>query len=186
MPISHIGCDDALLIIDLQNDFLPGGALAVKNGHELAPLINDIIKRGFSTVIASRDWHPPHHQSFSTQGGKWAQHCVAGTQGAEFDPHLNLTKITHIIHKGTDPKCESYSAFEDENGRPTGLEALLKARSIKRVFLCGLALDYCVKATALDAIKAKFDTVLLHDATRSIHKPELTLNDLQKKGVKII
>ncbi|MDF7675026.1 nicotinamidase [Acetobacteraceae bacterium ESL0697] len=176
---------DALLIIDMQNDFLPGGALPVPGGNELIPLINKQATLGFTTVVASRDWHPENHCSFIGSGGKWPPHCVKETNGAAFAPSLLLPPGTHILSKGTYPECESYSAFKDENGTSTGLEGSLRSYSIRRVFLCGVALDYCVKASALDSVKAGFETHLLPDLTRSIGKAMDTLEFLWGHDVRI-
>lgn len=158
---------DALLITDIQNDFLPGGALAVVNGDSIIPIINDYISR-FVTVkahiIASRDWHPPNHSSFKSQGGPWPIHCVQGTKGAQFSPLLKLPEYTYIISKATDPKHEAYSAFDGTN-----LDNKLQELGVTRLFVVGLATDYCVVNTVLDARMLGFDVVVLMDATLGIN-----------------
>lgn len=159
----------ALVIVDVQNDFLPGGALAVPQGDRILPVVNSLIRRDFDIVIASRDWHPPEHCSFGTAGGPWPTHCVAGTAGADFPPALDQTRFGHIVHKGLDPDCDSYSAFFDnEQKHSTGLDALLRGLGIHHVTLCGLALDFCVSATARDARSLGFETSLAVSAYRGI------------------
>ena len=158
---------DALIIVDMQQDFLPGGALAVPDGDAVIPVINqyaaEFSRRGLP-VFATRDWHPQDHCSFQEQGGPWPPHCVAGTPGAEFPPTLELPQDTIIIHKATSPAPDAYSGFQGTN-----LEALLRERGCRRVFVAGLATDYCVRATVLDALKADFDAVLLEDAVRAVN-----------------
>jgi nicotinamidase/pyrazinamidase len=158
---------DALLITDIQMDFLPGGALPVEGGDGIIPVLNDYIKRfeaGKSPVLASRDWHPSNHISFRSQGGLWPSHCVQQTPGAKFSPELNLPKDTVIISKATNPELEAYSAFDG-----TSLAHELRACSVKRLFIGGLATDYCVVNSVLDACKLGFETVVLTDATLGIN-----------------
>ena len=160
-----IGKSDALLLTDIQIDFLPGGALPVAGGEETIPVLNDYIQR-FETagnVLASRDWHPATHISFKAQGGQWPPHCVQNTKGAEFSPKLKLPKNTIIISKATDPNREAYSAFDGTN-----LLKDLSKLGIKRLFIGGLATDYCVLNTVLDAREFGFETLVLMDATRGI------------------
>jgi len=158
---------DALLITDIQKDFLPGGALPIEGGEEIIPILNDYIQR-FKTakahILASRDWHPINHISFNTQGGPWPSHCVQETSGAKFSPDLKLPEHTVIISKATDPKHESYSAFDGTN-----LANELKRICVKRLFVGGLATDYCVVNTVLDARELGYETVLLTDATLGIN-----------------
>ncbi len=157
---------DALLITDMQVDFLPSGALPVTGGDEIIPVVNDYISRfetAQSHVIASRDWHPPNHISFTSQGGLWPTHCVQGTEGAKFSPELKLPNHTVVISKATDPKHEAYSAFDSTN-----LDNELRQLGVKRLFVAGLATDYCVVNTVLDARKLGFDVVVLMDATLGI------------------
>lgn len=157
---------DALLITDVQNDFLPGGALPVPNGDEVVSILNEFSKRfarAGAYVFASKDWHPPNHCSFKKQGGLWPAHCVQETEGAKFSPLLKLPEGTVVVYKATDPMRESYSVFDG-----TVFDAELKERDIKRVFVGGLATDYCVLNTVLDARKLGYETVVLSDATRGI------------------
>jgi len=154
---------DALIVVDVQRDFCPGGALAVPRGDEVVPVINQLLGLGGWLAIATRDWHPPDHCSFTAQGGIWPPHCVAETPGAAFHPALDLTRVRNVISKATTRAAEAYSGFQG-----TDLPALLAGLGIRRVFVCGLATDYCVKATALDARKAGLDVVVLEDAIRGV------------------
>jgi nicotinamidase/pyrazinamidase len=163
----NITSSDALLITDIQNDFLLGGALPVPGGEEIVPILNGyavIFKDAKAQVFASKDWHPPNHCSFKPQGGPWPPHCVQDTKGAEFSPNLKLPKDTVVAFKAMDPVRESYSVFDG-----TTFAKELKERSIKRLFVGGLATDYCVLNTVLDARKHGYETVILMDATRGIN-----------------
>ncbi|MUG04892.1 isochorismatase family protein [Bombella sp. ESL0378] len=160
---------DALLIIDMQRDFMPGGALPVSDGDRLIPHINQLTKLGFRAVIATQDWHPAGHCSFTQQGGPWPIHCLAGSHGAAFVDGLNHNPITHIIRKGTALGADSNSAFYDDTGTSTGLTALLKGLGVSRVFLCGVALDVCVLASARHAVQDGFTTTILQHASAGIN-----------------
>jgi nicotinamidase/pyrazinamidase len=154
----------ALVIVDFQNDFCPGGALAVPDGDAIAGRINELAGSGdFDLVIATRDWHPADHGSFAEQGGRWPVHCVAGTPGAELHNALDPTPIDAIIDKGQDPGTEGYSGFEG-----TGLAALLRERDVDDVTVVGLATDYCVKNTALDALREGFAVTVDSTAVRGV------------------
>ena len=158
---------DALLITDIQKDFLPGGALPVENGNELIPVLNAYAKRfenAKAHIFASRDWHPPNHISFKAQGGPWPPHCVQETEGAKFSPDLKLPVGIAVISKATNPEHESYSVFDG-----TSFAHELKMCEAKRLFVAGLATDYCVVNTVLDARKLGYDTVVLLDATMGIN-----------------
>ena len=156
---------EALIIVDFQNDFTPpSGALAVPGGDEIAPRLNELARSGdFDLVVATRDWHPSDHGSFAEQGGPWPVHCVADTPGAQLHPALDTSAIDVIVDKGTDPATEGYSGFEG-----TGLETLLRERGIDRVTVVGLATDYCVRATALDALREGFDVEIDRAGVRGI------------------
>jgi nicotinamidase/pyrazinamidase len=157
---------DAFLITDIQVDFLPGGALPVAGGDEIIPVINSYTKRFQKTnahIIASRDWHPPNHMSFKAQGGPWPLHCVRDTAGAKFSPDLQIPQNALIISKATDPNREAYSAFDG-----TSLSEQLWKLGVYRLFVAGLATDYCVVNTVLDARKLGFEAVVLMDATLGI------------------
>lgn len=163
----NLNNQDILLITDIQIDFLPGGALPVTGGNEIIPAINNYIDRfkaGKAHIIASRDWHPANHMSFNTQGGPWPPHCIQNTEGAQFSPNLKLPTQTVVISKAVDPNREAYSVFDGTN-----LFDELRKRGINRLFICGLATDYCVVNTVLDARKLGFETVVLMNAILGIN-----------------
>jgi nicotinamidase/pyrazinamidase len=196
----------ALILIDLQNDFLPGGALAVPDGDEVIPMANQL-QRVFSLVVATQDWHLPNHGSFAANhpGHEvfdeielnglpqklWPVHCVQHTKGAELTGTLQRERIAKIFPKGTDPNIDSYSGFFDNGHRKaTGLGEWLKAKAVREVFVCGLATDYCVKFTALDAAEIGFKTHLIEDASRGVNlRPgdvKKTLEEVKRAGVAVI
>jgi len=175
---------EALIVIDVQNDFCPGGALAVEYGHEVVPVINMLIER-FEHVVLTQDWHPAGHSSFaSSHVGKnpfeqidmpygqqtlWPDHCVQGTPGADFHPELEWTKAEMVIRKGFQIGIDSYSAFfENDHETPTGLTGYLRERGIEKVTLAGLATDFCVAYSALDAVRQGFAAAVVMDASRGI------------------
>ncbi|MCM8795695.1 MAG: bifunctional nicotinamidase/pyrazinamidase [Candidatus Omnitrophica bacterium] len=183
----------ALLIVDLQNDFCPGGALAVPEGDKIVPIINKYIKiftKNKWPIFASRDWHPRKTKHFKEFGGSWPVHCVQNTFGAAFHPKLKLTKDTILLYKGMDPKKDSYSAFAAEDLSKRPLPKILKRLGIKELYIGGLATDYCVKSTTLDALKARFKVKLLLDAIKGVNlKPDDSKKAIQqmlKKGAKKI
>lgn len=174
----------ALIVVDIQNDFLPGGALAVPRGDETVAIANRLMPL-FPTVVLTADWHPADHASFASQhAGKspydvvpmpygnqvlWPEHCVAGTSGADFAAGLETVRAHAVIRKGTDKNCDSYSGFlAADRKTPTGLAGYLKSRGVTTVFVCGLATDFCVAWTAQDASAAGFKTYLIEDASRAI------------------
>ena len=196
-----------LILVDLQNDFLPGGALAVPRGDEVFPLAN-VLQNSFDLVVATQDWHPPNHVSFAANhpgrrvgdvidlDGQpqvlWPVHCVQGTHGAELAAGLNKTKITHVVHKGTDPNIDSYSGFFDNcHLRSAGLAEYLREQAVAAVYVLGLATDYCVKATALDAIGLGRKT---HPNRRRLPRRvdlhagdvERAIDEMRKQGVRVI
>ena len=173
-----------LLIIDVQNDFCPGGALAVPGGDTIIPVINSLIP-GFNAVIQTQDWHPEGHHSFaSSHEGKdpydtvemdygdqvlWPDHCVQGTRGAEFHPDLNTTKTEVIIRKGFRKEIDSYSTFyENDQKTPTGLTGYLRERGISEIYVAGLATDFCVKWSVIDGLKEEFTVHVIEDAVKGI------------------
>lgn len=197
---------NALLIVDVQNDFLPGGALAVPRGDEVVPVINRL-SPGFDLVLATQDWHPRGHGSFaSSHAGRkvgevvelnglrqilWPDHCVQGTRGAEFGPGLDHSRVEAVFRKGTDPGLDSYSGlFDNGHRKSTGLAGYLRDRGVTDLYVCGLATDYCVKFTALDAVGQGFRTHLLADASRGVDlspgDSERAVEEMRRAGVEIV
>jgi nicotinamidase/pyrazinamidase len=195
----------ALIITDIQNDFCPGGALAIREGDNIVPIINKLQAR-FDLVVATQDWHPLGHGSFAAnQPGKkigelidlnglpqilWPVHCVENTPGADFHPGLDRGRIARVFHKGADPGIDSYSAFFDNGHRKaTGLGEYLKEQGVDEVYLCGLATDYCVKFTALDAVDLGFKTFVIEDACRGVNlrpgEVERAIGEMRAKGVEV-
>jgi nicotinamidase/pyrazinamidase len=174
----------ALIVVDVQNDFCPGGALAVPDGDAVVGEINRLASDS-EFVVATRDWHPPDHRSFAEQGGRWPVHCVAGTPGAELHAGLDAGHIDAVVDKGQAVDREGYSGFEG-----TELERLLRSRGVDALDVAGLALDYCVKATALDARRAGFDVTVHRGATRPVEvQPgdgERAVAELRAAGVEVV
>lgn len=158
---------DALIVVDLQPDFMPGGALAVAEGDRVAAPIGALAAE-FSTVVATQDWHPPGHVSFAERGGPWPAHCVQGSAGAALHPGLPDPLVTLILRKGTRLEVDSYSGFRDDTGLATGLGGWLRERRVGRLFVCGLARDFCVRATALDGAELGFEVLVVDDLTRAV------------------
>jgi nicotinamidase/pyrazinamidase len=175
---------DALLVIDVQNDFCPGGALAVADGDAVVEPINRLAASS-PFVVATRDWHPPDHGSFAAGGGPWPVHCVQDTPGAALHPGVDAGQIDVIVDKGQARDLEGYSGFEE-----TDLERLLRERGVDTVHVAGLALDYCVKATALDAKRAGFDVIVHRHATRAVEvEPgdgDRAVEELRRAGVQVV
>lgn len=183
----------ALLIVDVQNDFCPGGALGIKGGDKIIPAINKYIKIFSSKglpILTSRDWHPKKTVHFRKFGGAWPIHCIQDTKGAAFHPNLRLPKEVILVYKGTDPKNDSYSAFQAQDQNGTGLPALLKALAIKELYIGGLATDYCVKFTACDAIRQGFKVKILLDAIKGVNlkdnDSEEAIRQMLREGAKTI
>ena len=194
----------ALLLIDIQNDFLPGGSLAVPHGDQIIPLVNRL-QQAFDLVVATQDWHPQGHKSFaSSHPGKavfeqvewrgapqvlWPDHCVQGTKGAELSTAIDWRKTEAVFRKGTNPEIDSYSGFYD-NGyvKSTGLSHYLRGRGVTAVYLAGLAGDYCVYFTAKDALAEGFDTYVMEDATRAISEEgfQQAKKDVIDRGGRVI
>jgi len=197
------GKQDALIVVDVQNDFCPGGRLAVQKGDEVVPLVNEIAKR-FENVVLTQDWHPAGHRSFATShpGRKpfdtvklpygeqvlWPDHCLQGGDGAALHKDLSVPHAQLVIRKGWHKEVDSYSAFIEADGKiKTGLDGYLRERGIKRVFVCGLATDFCVAWTALDARKLGFAAVVIEDACRAIDNQgslAAAREKMQKAGVR--
>ena len=198
----------ALILVDVQNDFLPGGALAVSDGNEIIPVINRLLASGlFDVVVATQDWHPESHKSFASQhearkpGDQvmlnglpqvlWPNHCVEDTHGAAISKAVNQEHIHHVVYKGIELQVDSYSGFFDNDRRnSTGLEDILHRQVVTDVYVTGLATDYCVKFTALDAVSLGFTTYLIQDACRGVNlKPEDVSNalaEMREKNIHII
>jgi nicotinamidase/pyrazinamidase len=175
----------ALIIVDFQNDFTPGGALAVEGGDEIAPRLNMHAHSGrYDLVVATRDWHPPDHGSFAERGGPWPVHCVRDTPGAQLHPALDAQSIDVIVDAGVDQALEGYSGFED-----TDLEELLRSHGIEEVTVVGLATDYCVKHTALDALRAGFRVRVDPEGVRGVNvnpgDSDRALEELRDAGVTV-
>lgn len=164
----NVNKSDTLIVVDVQVDFCPGGRLPLPGGDGVIPVLSlyiDLFERVRARVFATRDWHPPNHVSFKDRGGSWLPHCVQGSDGARFHPDLRLPEDVTVILKATDPDRESYSGFVG-----TELDAALREAGARRVFVEGLAMDYCVKNTVLDGLRLGFDVVLLVDATKGIDR----------------
>jgi nicotinamidase/pyrazinamidase len=195
----------ALLVIDVQNDFCPGGALAVRDGDAVVEPANRLMRR-FERVVATQDWHPAGHVSFaSSWPGRsvydtveadgisqvlWPDHCVRGSAGARFHPALEVDRASIIIRKGTSPRLDSYSAlFENDRRSPTGLEGWLRSMGVERLFLSGLATDFCVYYSAMDALRLGFEVVVVADAVRGVDLPSGSvaqrLEELEKAGARL-
>lgn len=195
---------NALIIVDIQNDFTEGGALAVPDGNSIIPVVNRLQEK-FDIVVATQDWHPAGHKSFASNhdGRKpfeqislhgldqvlWPDHCIQGTNGAAFHPDLNTNRVEAVFRKGMDSEIDSYSGFYDNGHRKnTGLAGYLRDRKVTKVFVCGLAADYCVYFTAKDALAEGFDASIIEDATRAIDKTgfENTKKDIVSKGGQMV
>ena len=195
-----------LILVDIQNDFCPGGTLAVTAGNEVVEIANRLMPK-FDWVVATQDWHPANHRSFASQNNgvsigevfdlngiqqiAWPDHCIQNTQGAEFVAELNTDHINKIFPKGTDTEIDSYSGFFDNDHRnATGLGEFLKEKDVTEVFVMGLATDYCVKFTALDAIKIGLNTKLVVDGCRGVELSpgdiETATGEMKNAGVEIV
>ena len=162
----------ALVIVDVQNDFCPGGSLPVADGDKVVPVLNRHIEkfhRAGLPIFATRDWHPARTRHFNTDGGPWPPHCVQGTEGGKFHPALALPKSAVIVSKGVSPDADSYSGFEATDAAGAGLAERLRGLGVERIFVGGLATDYCVKFTVLDGLKEGFKVTLLEDAIRGVN-----------------
>ncbi len=175
----------ALIIVDFQNDFTPGGALGVDEGDEIAPRLNMHAHSGnYDLVVATRDWHPSDHGSFAERGGPWPVHCVRDTPGAQLHPALDAQSVDVIVDKGQDPGADGYSGFED-----TDLEELLRSHGVEEVTVVGLATDYCVQNTALDALRAGFSVRVDPEGVRGVNvypgDADRALEELRDAGVTV-
>ena len=195
----------ALILVDIQNDFCPGGALAVAEGDVIVPLVNRLMPL-FDVVVATQDWHPEDPGSFASRHGKtpgemhelaglpqvmWPDHCVLGTAGAEFHPKLDTKPIEAVFRKGTDARVDSYSGFYDNaQRRSTGLLGYLREKGVTEVYVVGLATDYCVKFTAIDARNAGFETVVIEDAARGVNLSpgdvDRAIAEMRQAGIRVV
>jgi len=197
----------ALVLVDLQNDFIPGGSLAVREGDAVIPVANAVQKKKFDLIVATQDWHPKDHGSFaSNHRGKhpgdmielgglpqvlWPDHCVQGSRGAQFHPVLDRARVTKVFRKGTDKEIDSYSTFFDNAHRKsTGLGEYLEEQKVTDVYLLGLATDYCVKYSALDAVKLGFKTHVVIDGCRGVElkrgDTQSAIEEMRRAGVEIV
>jgi nicotinamidase/pyrazinamidase len=183
--MASMGAGDALLLVDVQRDFCPGGALAVAGGDRVVPVLNRWIRAARERsvpVYASRDWHPPHHLSFAPQGGPWPPHCLQDSEGARFHPDLELPEGVVTVSKGVRFDRDQYSAFDE-----TGFATQLRRDGVKRLFVGGLATDVCVRATVLDALRSGFEVYVLVEGTRPV-RPEAgaeALREMREAGARL-
>lgn len=181
----------ALIIVDIQNDFLPGGTLEVKEGDEIIPVVNKLQSK-FDLVVATQDWHPPNHESFASNNlvGLWPDHCIQDTWGAEFAANLDVSLVQQVFRKGTDVAVDSYSGFFD-NGKKkdTGMSFYLRSREVEKLYIVGLATDYCIKFTAMDAVNLGFDTTVIVDAVKAVNlhpgDQENAIETMRRAGIQI-
>lgn len=185
----EIAENTALLLVDLQNDFCPGGALPVAEGDRVAAVANGLSDL-FRFVVASQDWHPANHVSFKERGGPWPPHCIQGSRGADLHPALDRSRVSLIVRKGSNPDRDAYSAFEanDEAGR--SLDDILRDRKIRALFVAGLATDYCVRASALDGIRNGYQVYVVRDGVGAVNvKPgdgDRALEEIEACGGRIV
>lgn len=198
---------NALIIVDLQNDFIPGGSLAIKEGHRIIPIIDRLLAQPFDVKVATKDWHPKDHGSFASNhpGRKvgdvidlqgiqqilWPVHCVQETTGSEFAPGWDAAKVERVFHKGTDPNIDSYSTFFDNGHRKsTGLHDYLRSKNVDTIYIAGLATDYCVKYSVLDSRLLGFTTYVISDACRGVNlmpgDTERAFEEMRRSGASII
>jgi len=197
---------NALLLVDLQNDFFPGGSLGIKEGGAIIPYVNRLLEKDWDLVVASKDLHPEDHESFASNHGKevgevidlhgleqrlWPDHCVEGSKGAEFHPGWDTSKVDEVVYKGTNPHVDSYSAFFD-NGKKnaTGLDDILQENGIKKIYCAGLATDYCVKYTVKHALELGYEVYVIEEACKGVNiKPDDSkeaLSEMFEEGAHVI
>ena len=179
----------ALILVDIQNDFCPGGALAVDEGDQIVDVVNRLMPL-FDLVISTQDWHPADHISFKERGGPWPPHCVQGTEGAELHPALNRERISYYFRKASSPEKDAYSEFEGTDDRGRTLDEALSSHNIRRVYVAGLATDYCVKATVLDAVKHGYEVYVVTDGVRAVNVApddgEKALDEMTRAGAHLV
>lgn len=182
---------NALVVVDVQNDFLPGGALGVAGGDRIVPVLNEYIRRFREAglpIFFTRDWHPPITKHFKTEGGPWPPHCIEGTPGAAFAPGLEIPPDAIVVSKGMDPNKDSYSAFDAEGPTGESFESLLRERGVTHLYIGGLATDYCVRFTARDAVRRGFQFTVLQDAVRGVNDEDSrrALAEMAQAGAKLV
>ena len=179
----------ALILVDIQNDFCPGGALAVAEGDQIIKAVNRLMPE-FELIISTQDWHPSDHISFKEQGGPWPPHCIQGTEGAELQSELNQERINYYFRKATTPDKDAYSEFEGTDAEGHMLDETLKRHAIKQIYVVGLATDYCVKATVLDGIKHGYEVYAVTDAMRAVNvAPDdgaRALEEMERAGAHLV
>jgi nicotinamidase/pyrazinamidase len=189
--VKNLDANAALLLVDVQNDFCPGGALPVPDGDQVVPVLNRLIDRFAGEgrpIYASRDWHPPDTRHFKAFGGRWPSHCVADSAGAQFHPGLQLPASTTVISKGEDRNDDGYSAFEGVTHEGRTLAADLRARGIRTLYVGGLATDYCVRASVLDARRAGLDVIVVTDGVAGIEEGDVAraLDEMRAAGAELV
>ena len=181
--------DAALILVDIQNDFCPGGALAVAEGDAVVAVVNRLMPH-FRLIVSTLDWHPANHISFREQGGPWPPHCVQNTFGAELHPALEAEHISHTFRKAATADQDAYSEFEGADDNHRSLDEYLKSRGVRRVYLAGLATDYCVRATTLDALRLGYETYVVTDGVRAVNvRPDdgaKALAEMQAHGAHLV
>jgi nicotinamidase/pyrazinamidase len=179
----------ALILVDIQNDFCPEGALAVNEGDQIVPIVNRLIPE-FPLVISTQDWHPATHISFKDRGGPWPPHCVQDTSGAELHPDLKTEPIAHYFHKASSPEKDDYSEFEGKDAQGRTLDELLRSYGVEKVYVVGLATDYCVLETVLDGIKYGYEVYAITDAMRAVNVTpddgDKALQKMAKQGAHLV
>ena len=179
----------ALVLVDIQNDFCPGGALAVAEGDQIIEAVNRLMPE-FPLVISTQDWHPADHISFKARGGPWPPHCVQGTEGAELHVALDRERIGYYFRKASSPDKDAYSEFEGTDAVGRTLDEVLKSHAIKRIYVVGLATDYCVKATVLDGLKHGYEVYAITDAMRAVNvAPDdgaRALREMESAGARLV
>ena len=181
--------DSALVLVDIQNDFCPGGALAVAEGDETVSVANRLMPH-FPLIISTQDWHPINHVSFRERGGPWPPHCVQGTEGAALHPDLNKTPISHYFFKASSVDNDAYSEFEGADDTGHSLDEVLRSNGVKRLYVAGLATDYCVRATVLDGVSRGYEVYVCTDGVRAVNVDpmdgEKALNEMSRAGAHLI
>lgn len=189
-PLRVDPSSDVLIVVDMQNDFvLPTGSLSVADSESIIPRINHLSNSyPFRLRIATLDWHPHNHCSFVPHGGQWPVHCVRDSPGAQLHHEIDTTRIDRFVHKGGNVNADSYSAFEDDAGVRTELSSVLESRGVRRIFVCGVAFDYCVYFTVMDALKYKYEVIVIEDLCRGVDSKlqQERRCDMLSKGVRFV